>query len=118
MDKIKRTSCVRNVKDFSNTVHKIQGGNIERDEGKDYLILDDLLPNSWSHAFNAMSYKIYSYALFQAIPIFFTTNHHNYARWMSLYALDLFNIKWENPAIYQMLLNGGFSMSRAGNAFA
>ena len=46
-----------------------------------------------------------SYALFQAIPIFFTTNHHNYARWMSLYARDLFNIKQENPAIYQMLQN-------------
>ena len=42
---------------------------------------------------------LYSYALFQAIPIFFTNNHYNYARWTSLYALDLFNIKQENPAI-------------------
>ena len=48
---------------------------------------------------------LYSYTLFHAIPIFFTTNHHNYARWMSLYAQDLFNIKQENPAIYQMLQN-------------
>ena len=44
--------------------------------------------------------SFYSYALFQAIPIFFTTNNHNYITWMSLYALDLFNIKQENPAIY------------------
>ena len=61
---------------------------------------------------------LYSYALFQTIPIFFTTNQHNYARWMSLYALDLFNIKQKNPAIYQMLQNVGFSVNRTGNFFA
>ena len=60
---------------------------------------------------------LYSYALFQTIPIFFTTNQHNYARWMSLYALDLFNIKQENPVISQMLQNGGFNVNRTGNAF-
>ena len=60
---------------------------------------------------------LYSYALFQAIPIFFTTNHHNYARWMSLYALYLFNIKQQNPAIYQMLQNWEFSTNRTENAF-
>ena len=42
---------------------------------------------------------LYSNALFRAIPTFFTTNHHSYARWTSLYAQDLFNIKQENPAI-------------------
>ena len=60
---------------------------------------------------------LYSYALFQAIPIFFTTNNHNYARWMSLYALYLFNIKQQNPAIYQMLQNWEFSANRTENAF-
>ena len=61
---------------------------------------------------------LYSYTLFHAIPIFFTTNHHNYARWMSLYALESFNIKQENPAIYQMLQDGGFTVNKTGNAFA
>ena len=42
--------------------------------------------------------SFYSYALFQAIPIFFTTNNHNYIRWMSLYALDLFNTKKRKPS--------------------
>ena len=37
---------------------------------------------------------------------------------MSLYALDLFNIKQKNPAIYQMLQNVGFSINRTGNFFA
>ena len=37
---------------------------------------------------------------------------------MSLYALYLFDIKQENPAIYQMLQNVGFSVNRTGNAFA
>ena len=46
MKNIKSTSCARNVKNFSNTVRKIQGGNIERDEGKNWPILDNLLTNS------------------------------------------------------------------------
>ena len=58
MDKIKRTSCARNIKDFSNTVHKIQGGNIEWDEEKESPILDDLLPNSSPHTSNVKSHKI------------------------------------------------------------
>ena len=62
--------------------------------------------------------SFYSYALFQAIPIFFTTNNHNYITWMSLYALDLFNIKQENPAIYQMLQNGVFRVNMTRNLFA
>ena len=37
---------------------------------------------------------------------------------MSFYALHLFNIKQENPTIFQMLENRGISESRTGNAIA
>ena len=36
---------------------------------------------------------------------------------MSLYAIHLFNIKQQNPAIYQMLQNWEFSANRTENAF-
>ena len=81
--KSKKTNCARNTKQFNNAIHKIQGGNIRRDEEKDCPILNDLLLNRWSHISNVRAMKsndipLYSYALFQVIPIFFTTNHHNY----------------------------------------
>ena len=40
------------------TVHKIQGGNIEWDGGKNSPILDDLLLNSSPHTSNVKSHKI------------------------------------------------------------
>ena len=35
---------------------------------------------------------LYSFTLFEVTSIFFMTNHHNYARWMSFYFLDLANL--------------------------
>ena len=43
--KSKKTNCARNVKNFNNAIHKIQGGNIRRDEEKGFPILNDLLLN-------------------------------------------------------------------------
>ena len=40
--------------------------------------------------------------------IYFSINHHNYASWMILYALELLNIA-------EMLRNGGFTINRTGN---
>ena len=58
----------------------------------------------------------YSCALFQTIIMLLTTSQH--AGLMSLYAIDLFNINKENPAIYQMLQDGMYSVNRTGNTFA
>ena len=59
--------------------------------------------------------ELFAYALFELSPIFFMTNHHNYARWMVLYALELANL---DPELYNMLINGGFSVNRTGRPFA
>ena len=43
------------------------------------------------HAIKINDTALYSFALFEVTSIFFMTNHHNYAHWMSLYSLDLVN---------------------------
>ena len=53
---------------------------------------------------------LFCYVLFQLSSIYFSNNHHNYARWMILYALELLNIA-------EMLRNGGFTINRTGNPF-
>ena len=63
-----------------------------------YCQIVDLI-HLMQRAIKSNDIPLYSYALFEATPIFFTTNHHKYTRWMSLYALDWFNIKQENTAI-------------------
>ena len=56
--------------------------------------------------------------LFQLCPIFFVTNHQNYARLMTYYALELVYIKNETPEVMEALMKGAFSINRSGNAFA
>ena len=61
---------------------------------------------------------LYSFALFEVIPIFFMTNHHNYARWMSLYSLDLANLETSQLDLQKILTEEGFNVNRTGKSFA
>ena len=55
-------------------------------------------------------FTLFGYALFQLSSIYFSTNDHNYARLMIIYALELLNIA-------EMLRNDGFTINRIGNPF-
>ena len=101
MDKIKRTSCARKVKDLTAQYTKYKEKTLNGMMGNTvqywmtyYKIVNPI--HLIQRAIKSNGIPLYSYALFQTIPILFTINHHNYARWMSLYALDLFKIKQEN----------------------
>ena len=39
------------------------------------------------------------------------TNHHNYSRWMTLYALELLNLENKNPEAELQLRSDGFSVN-------
>ena len=60
----------------------------------------------------------FAYILHEITSIFFVTNHQNYARWMSLYSLELANLQSKRPVIFDALSGGAFSVNRTGNAFA
>ena len=62
-------------------------------------------------------FTLFVSALFQLHSIYGSTTHHNYARWMILCALELWNSKSENPHIAEMHRNGGFTINRTGNPF-
>ena len=59
--------------------------------------------------------KLFRCALFKLLPIFFMTNHFNYARWIVLYSLELENL---DPEIDKILRNGGFSVNRSCKPFS
>ena len=50
--------------------------------------------------------------------MFFMTNHHNYARWMCLYSLDLASLETSQPDLQKILTEGCFSVNRTGKSFA
>ena len=69
-------------------------------------------------AVKANDVDLFSYALFELSSLFFATNHQNYARWMTYYALELCNLKAANPDVYQLLKGGAFSVNRSGKPFS
>ena len=62
--------------------------------------------------------ELYAFSLFQLTGLFFKTNHPNYSRWMTLFALQLANLKVDNPKVYNVLRNGAFSVNRTKKPFA
>ena len=62
--------------------------------------------------------ELHSFALFEVTSIFFMTNHHNYARWVSLYLLDFANLETSQPNLQKISTEGGFSINRTGKSSA
>ena len=50
---------------------------------------------------------LFTYVLHDMSKIFFTTNHQNYAKWMTRYSLELLNL---DLPLRKMLMNGGLSV--------
>ena len=66
------------------------------------------------HAMKINDVKLFGYVLLQICPIFFMTNHHNYSRWMTLYALELLNLENKNPEVELQLRSWCFPVNRSG----
>ena len=58
---------------------------------------------------------LFTYVLHDMSKIFFTTNHQNYAKWMTRYSLELLNL---DLPLKKMLMNGGLSVWRSKNQFS
>ena len=46
------------------------------------------------------------------------TNHHSYSKWMTLYALELLNLKNKKPDVELQLRSVGFSVNQSGRKFS
>ena len=61
---------------------------------------------------------LYSFVLVEVTYIFFMTNHHIYACWMTFYSVDLANLETSQPNLQTFFTEGGFSINRTGKSFA
>ena len=57
---------------------------------------------------------LFTYALHELSAVFFTTNHLNYAKWMTRYSLQLMNIDFP---LKKMLMEGGFTVRLSKNHY-
>ena len=76
------------------------------------------LIQSMQRAIKINDTALYSFALFEVAYIFFMTNHHNYAHWMSLHSLDQANLEASQPNLQELSTEGAFSINRTEKSFA
>ena len=76
------------------------------------------LIQSMQRAIKINDTALYSLALSEVIYIFFMTNHHNYAHWMSSHSLDLGNLETSQPNLQKISTEGAFSINRTEKSFA
>ena len=76
-----------------------------------YCHLVDLYP-LFHGSMNTCEVDLFTYVLHDRLNIFFTTNHQNYAKWMTRYSLELLNL---DLPLRKMLMNGGLSVWRSKN---
>ena len=76
------------------------------------------LIQSMQRAIKINDTALYSFALFEVAYIFFMTNHHNYAHWMSLHSLDQANLEASQPNLQELSTEGAFSINRTERSFA
>ena len=58
---------------------------------------------------------LYTYVIHVISAIFYSTNHPNYARWITRFSLEMLNL---NPTLKRMLMNGGLSIRRSSHHFS
>ena len=76
------------------------------------------LIQSMQHSIKINDTVLYLFALFEVTYIFFMTNHHNYAPWMSFHSLDLANLETSQPNLQKIFTEAAFSFNRTEKSFA
>ena len=61
---------------------------------------------------------LFTYVLERMCPIFFATNRHNYAKWMTRYNLNLLNMDVTHPGVWDILQKGALSVWRTNQNFS
>ena len=64
------------------------------------------------------NFNLYVDVLNSSMKYIFVFNHHNYARWLSLYVDDLLKLEYTCPDVYKEFCNGHFVISKTENPFS
>lgn len=71
----------------------------------------------FERAIRTCDLEMYVYAAYQMCPLFFSVNHHNYARWLTKNVDDLMNIETTHPGLSNEFKNGALSIRRTPKSF-
>ncbi|GFS05583.1 hypothetical protein ElyMa_004685300 [Elysia marginata] len=67
----------------------------------------------FSRAIKTNNLDLYMRSLQQLCPLMFTMDHHNYARYLTLYCASLLNLSNSHPGAEDLLRKGGLTVKRS-----
>ena len=76
------------------------------------------LYHEFSRSIRTGDLDLYIYCLQQMTALFFTFNHQNYSRWLTVYHDKLLKLKNSHCDIYEELKNGCFSLKQTSKPFS
>ena len=76
------------------------------------------LYHEFSRSIRTEDLDLYIYCLQQMTALFFTLNHQNYSRWLTVYHDKLLKLKNSHPDIYGEFKNSCFSLKRTSKPFS
>ena len=76
------------------------------------------LYHEFSRSIRTGDLDLYIYCLQQMTALFFTLNHQNYSRWLTMYHDKLLKLKNSHPDIYGEFKNSCFSLKRTSKPFS
>ena len=109
-------ALLQRYEQFCDQTHQGQHGSTARfwllyvDQANIFLLFD--------RACRTNDVSLYTYALGLMCPMFFATHKPNYARWISLYHLNLLNMETTHPGIRTNFEAGALSVRRTRHSFS
>ena len=76
------------------------------------------LYHEFSRSISTGDQDLYIYCLQRMAALFFTFNHQNYSRWLTVYHDKLLKLKNSHPDIYEKFKNGCFSLKQTSKPFS
>ncbi len=64
------------------------------------------------------NFKLYVQSLTKLVPWFFSLDHFNYSRWISVHLRDMITLSHLHPQIYEEFLKGHFTVQKTNHSFS
>ena len=64
------------------------------------------------------NFKVYAESIRSLIKWAFSRDHHNYARWLTVYLFDLMTLETFHPDIFEEMVQGKFSFQKTYTEFS
>ena len=117
---IKWNQCIDLAKEFKVQLLEFTKQESLKSNSFNYwsIFIDSIVPvlRDLTHSFREKDWSLHLSAMQRAIPLFFSFDRTNYARWAPLYFDDCLKLEEKFPILYQKFMEGDFCVQQSTRA--